>query len=87
MKNLLGALLLLLIAVGCNSKTNKTETTTSETAVETTDTTGAAPSGNTAAEEPVAEQLYACPMHPEVKGKKGEKCSKCGMELTELVAK
>ena len=31
-------------------------------------------------------QLYACPMHPEVTGKKGEKCSKCGMELTEPVA-
>ncbi|TAK35388.1 MAG: DUF3347 domain-containing protein [Saprospiraceae bacterium] len=26
--------------------------------------------------------LYACSMHPEVTGKKGEKCSKCGMELT-----
>lgn len=31
-------------------------------------------------------QLYACSMHPEVTGKKGEKCSKCGMELTESVA-
>lgn len=29
--------------------------------------------------------LYSCPMHPEVQGKKGESCSKCGMELTELV--
>jgi hypothetical protein len=29
---------------------------------------------------------YACPMHPEVTGKKGDKCPKCGMEL-ELVAK
>ena len=28
--------------------------------------------------------LYACPMHPEVTGKKGDKCSKCGMAL-ELV--
>ena len=28
------------------------------------------------------EQLYACSMHPEVTGKKGDKCSKCGMELT-----
>lgn len=27
-------------------------------------------------------QMYACSMHPEVTGKKGEKCSKCGMELT-----
>lgn len=30
-------------------------------------------------------QLYACSMHPEVTGKKGDKCSKCGMELTEPV--
>jgi len=32
--------------------------------------------------KPVAEQLYACPMHPEVTGKKDEKCPKCGMKLT-----
>jgi hypothetical protein len=31
------------------------------------------------------ESNYTCPMHPEVTGKKGEKCSKCGMEL-ELIA-
>ena len=31
-------------------------------------------------------QLYSCPMHPEVTGKQGEECSKCGMELTEPVA-
>ena len=24
---------------------------------------------------------YACPMHPEVTGKQGDKCSKCGMTL------
>jgi hypothetical protein len=24
---------------------------------------------------------YACPMHPEVTGKEGVTCSKCGMEL------
>lgn len=29
--------------------------------------------------------LYACPMHPEVTGKKGDQCSKCGMDLTEPV--
>lgn len=32
-----------------------------------------------------ASQLYACSMHPEVTGKKGDKCSKCAMELTEPV--
>ncbi|MFN8283339.1 MAG: DUF3347 domain-containing protein [Chitinophagales bacterium] len=32
-----------------------------------------------------SDQLYACPMHPEVTGKKGDNCSKCGMGLTEPV--
>ncbi|MBS1681519.1 MAG: putative Co/Zn/Cd efflux system membrane fusion protein [Cytophagales bacterium] len=27
------------------------------------------------------ETVYACPMHPEVTGKEGDKCSKCGMKL------
>lgn len=31
-------------------------------------------------------QLYACSMHPEVTGKKGDKCSKCGMALTQTVS-
>lgn len=31
------------------------------------------------------EQMYACPMHPEVQGKMNDKCSKCGMKLTEPV--
>lgn len=30
-------------------------------------------------------KMYACSMHPEVIGKKDEKCSKCGMNLTEPV--
>lgn len=32
-----------------------------------------------------SNELFACSMHPEVIGKKGEDCSKCGMELTEPV--
>ncbi len=27
------------------------------------------------------KMAYACPMHPEVTGKDGDKCSKCGMKL------
>jgi hypothetical protein len=34
--------------------------------------------------KPDMETIYACPMHPEIKGKKGDKCSKCGMSLTEV---
>ncbi len=30
------------------------------------------------------DMVYACTMHPEVIGKEGDKCSKCGMKL-ELV--
>lgn len=33
------------------------------------------------------EQLYACPMHPEEIGKKGDKCPKCGMEFSVPVPK
>ena len=30
-------------------------------------------------------QSYSCPMHPEIIGKEGEKCSDCGMDLTDPV--
>lgn len=42
-------------------------------------------SGTTKETSESSSQLYSCPMHPEVTGKKGESCSKCGMELTEPV--
>jgi hypothetical protein len=30
-------------------------------------------------------QSYSCPMHPEIIGKEDEKCTDCGMDLTEPV--
>ena len=30
------------------------------------------------------EHTYACPMHAEITGHAGDKCSKCGMELEEV---
>jgi len=27
------------------------------------------------------QTVYACPMHPEITGKDGDECSKCGMKL------
>ncbi len=33
-------------------------------------------------EEMNSEAVYACPMHHNITGKKGDKCSICGMELT-----
>lgn len=32
------------------------------------------------------EHIYACPMHPEVTGKEGDKCPKCGMALVHMDA-
>ena len=40
---------------------------------------------NTTKTAEATSQLYSCSMHPEIKGKKGESCSKCGMELSEPV--
>jgi hypothetical protein len=28
-----------------------------------------------------SQMAYACPMHPEITGKEGDTCSKCGMKL------
>ncbi len=33
---------------------------------------------------PAIPVVYACPMHPEVTGKNGDKCHKCGMDLKEV---
>ena len=32
------------------------------------------------------QMAYACPMHPEVTGKAGDACSKCGMKLVAVNA-
>jgi len=38
-------------------------------------------------ENQTAAATYACPMHPEVTGEKGDKCSKCGMALEKVEEK
>lgn len=38
-------------------------------------------SDNGTNQEGADQNVYACPMHPEITGKPGDKCSKCGMEL------
>ena len=34
--------------------------------------------------EHASEHVYACPMHPDITGEKGDKCSECGMDLKML---
>lgn len=66
-----------LVFIACNSNSDKAkEATPNETTPKEGTTTK--PEVMT----PVNQQLYACSMHPEVTGKKDEKCPKCGMNLT-----
>lgn len=81
MKNVMYLLLITLSVLGCNSKSSTNTTVSSESV--TTETATAAAVDTTATEKEALR--YACPMHPEVTGNKGDKCSKCGMALTEPV--
>ena len=76
MKNLiLPVLAIALLFTACNSNSDKTKEVTTDTTTKTKQMS------------PVTEQLYACSMHPEVIGKKDEKCPKCGMNLNVPVKK
>ena len=75
-KIILSASVMAFVLIACNSNNDKTKETKS------TETTMMDSTTNLAVMHHEAEQLYACSMHPEVIGKKDEKCSKCGMKLT-----
>jgi hypothetical protein len=81
MKNLIFLSLFAVSIIACNSKGKQTEDADKDTITTEVETPAAV--DNTAS-EPVAD-LYSCPMHPEVKGKKDSECPKCGMALTEPV--
>ena len=73
-QNLLFAFFLVVFAVACkNSGTEATAPAVDSTMMSTTETMTAAPD--------TMAMVFACPMHPEVTGKQGDKCSKCGMDL------
>lgn len=85
-KIILSVIVMIPVLIACNSKSTKTkEAAPAETTPKGTTTMDT--SAKPRVTEPVAEQLYACSMHPEVIGKKDEECSKCGMKLTEPVKK
>jgi hypothetical protein len=72
MKNIIISTAVAVIAfTACNNSNNKSADVTNT-------------KNDSAAAKSVTDQLYACSMHPEITGKKGDKCSKCGMELTEV---
>ncbi len=83
MKNIIFfAVLMTIVLTSCNQKSKEAETNNSE--MTNHDSTMVDHDSKTMGSD---SKMYACPMHPEVTGNKGDKCSKCGMELTEEVTK
>lgn len=83
MKNIIfSAVLMAFVVTSCNQKSKEAETNNSETMHH--DSTMVDHDSKTMESD---SKMYACPMHPEVIGKKGDKCPKCGMDLTEEVTK
>lgn len=75
----------ILTLVSCNQKTKEVNTTNSEM-MENDSTMMHNDSTMMNHSKMNHSEMYACPMHPEVQGKLNDKCSKCGMKLTEPTA-
>ena len=74
MKKLIFAVIVLsLVIVSCNKKVTEKGTVDTHMMKD----------GEEMMNGDIAMKSYACSMHPEITGVKGDKCSKCGMELTE----
>lgn len=72
------------VLVSCNQKSKESETTTAPMTEQ--DSTKPVQDGTEVVKDSTAtDKVYACPMHPEAKGKLNDKCPKCGMKLTEEV--
>lgn len=94
-KVILSAVIMAYVLVSCNQKSK--EATTDHSNMMSNDSTmmdneGAMSNDSTVMNDKTKmmnnqTKMYACPMHPEVQGKLNDKCSKCGMKLTEPVPK
>ncbi|WP_395064284.1 heavy metal-binding domain-containing protein [Flavobacterium sp.] len=87
-KIILSAIVMAFMTVSCNQKTKEVNSTNSEM-MENDSTTmknDSSMMNNGSSKKMMVEKMYSCPMHPEVQGKLNDKCSKCGMKLTEPVA-
>lgn len=88
------AIVISLLTVSCNQKTK--ESTTDHSNMMSNDTTMMDKGVTTMSTDTTMmndnnkmmnnqTKIYACPMHPEVQGQLNDKCSNCGMPLTEPV--
>ncbi|MBW4362146.1 heavy metal-binding domain-containing protein [Flavobacterium taihuense] len=82
MKNaILLALIMAFTLVSCNQKNKEIETKNAPM-MEHDSTMTMKDSTMIVKDTTVTDKVYACPMHPEAKGKLNDKCPKCGMKLT-----
>ncbi len=80
MKNLrflIWTLSILLVSIACQNATQHA----SESATSTASADTSAKAGMAAMPAMDTMMTYVCPMHADIKGKAGDKCSKCGMAL------
>jgi hypothetical protein len=82
MKNIiLLAVIMAFTLVSWNQKYKESETTNAPMMEQ--DSTKTMKDGTAVAKDSTTiDKVYACPMHPESKGKLNDKCPKCGMKLT-----
>lgn len=74
------------VVVSCNQK-NKEETSNDDSHMMANDSTMMNNDSTMMDHSKMGHsKMYSCPMHPEVQGKMNDKCSKCGMDLTEPVS-
>ncbi|MFV8440916.1 heavy metal-binding domain-containing protein [Flavobacterium sp. LB2P44] len=81
------ALIAAVVMVSCNQK-NKENSTNDSPMMNDTSTMKSSDGtkmSNDSIELKNNAKTYACSMHPEVQGNLNDKCSKCGMKLTEPV--
>ncbi|MGZ9675948.1 heavy metal-binding domain-containing protein [Flavobacterium sp. GNP001] len=90
-KIIFSAIIMAFVLVSCNQKTKEESTTDYEmmendsTTMKNDGTMMEHDSTMTDHSKMDHSKMYACSMHPEVQGKMNDKCSKCGMKLTEPV--
>lgn len=82
MKNtILSAIAMAFVLISCNQKSKESETKNAPM-MEHDSTMTMKDSTMMVKDSAVTDKVYACPMHPEAKGKLNDKCPKCGMKLT-----
>ena len=89
-KIFLSAIAITFVLASCNQKNKEesvddTEINNVDTEFKNNDTISIVTDTVRTETQEAVSGLYACPMHPEVQGEMNDKCSECGMKLTEPV--